>query len=70
MAIIYSGDEECGDEITSGQFPDEMLAYHSCPICGQACYCGGDIDDIDAGDEVAEDNCDHCDDDDEEPETD
>jgi hypothetical protein len=19
---------------------------HSCPNCGQACYCGGDIDDI------------------------
>jgi len=21
---------------------------HSCPECGQACYCNGDIDDIDA----------------------
>ena len=33
---------------------------HSCPECGQACYCGGDIDDIDAGDEEAEDNCTCC----------
>ena len=33
---------------------------HSCPECGCACYCNGDIDDIDAGDENAENNCDHC----------
>ena len=32
---------------------------HSCPECGQACYCGGDIDDIDTGDEEAADNCTH-----------
>ncbi len=37
---------------------------HSCPICDQACYCGGDIDDIDAGDEEALDNCMHCDEED------
>lgn len=34
---------------------------HSCPICDEACYCGGDIDDIDCGDEEAADCCDHCD---------
>jgi len=34
---------------------------HSCPACGQACYCNGDIDDI-----CFDDNsdgallCDHC----------
>ncbi len=33
---------------------------HSCPECGQACYCNGDVDDIDVGDEEAEDNCTHC----------
>jgi hypothetical protein len=33
---------------------------HSCPGCGQACYCNGDIDDIDTGDVEAEDNCTHC----------
>ena len=33
---------------------------HSCPDCGSACYCGGDVDDIDTGDEEAEDNCTHC----------
>lgn len=33
---------------------------HSCPECGHACYCNGDIDDIDVGDEDAEDNCMHC----------
>lgn len=33
---------------------------HSCPGCGEACYCCGDIDDIDTGDEEAEDNCTHC----------
>lgn len=30
---------------------------HACPDCGSACYCGGDIDDIDLG-EV--DNCSCC----------
>lgn len=33
---------------------------HSCPDCDQACYCGGDIDDIDTGDEEAMENCTHC----------
>lgn len=33
---------------------------HNCPECGQACYCGGDIDDIDTGDEDAQDNCTCC----------
>ena len=33
---------------------------HSCPECGSACYCGGDIDDIDTGDTEAEDNCTCC----------
>jgi hypothetical protein len=33
---------------------------HSCPDCGQACYCNGDIDDIDAGDKEAAENCIHC----------
>lgn len=32
---------------------------HSCPECGSACYCGGDIDDIDVGDEEAEIGCTH-----------
>lgn len=33
---------------------------HSCPECGQACYCGGDIDDHE--NENAEDGCTHgCD---------
>lgn len=30
---------------------------HSCPECGQTCYCGGDIDDINFGETSA---CDHC----------
>ncbi len=33
---------------------------HTCPECGQACYCGGDIDDIEVGDTEAEDNCTCC----------
>jgi hypothetical protein len=33
---------------------------HSCPDCDSACYCGGDIDDVDCGDELAEENCAHC----------
>jgi len=34
---------------------------HSCPECGQCCYCGGDIDDclFDFDDDVA--GCTHCD---------
>jgi hypothetical protein len=34
---------------------------HSCPNCGQACYCNGDIDDIEVDDSAA-DACTHCDD--------
>lgn len=33
---------------------------HSCPECGQACYCGGDIDDIFLEDTEEEENCNHC----------
>lgn len=33
---------------------------HTCPECGQACYCGGDVDDIDTGDEEAEEGCTCC----------
>ncbi len=33
---------------------------HSCPECGSACYCGGDVDDCEVGDEEAEENCTHC----------
>ena len=33
---------------------------HDCPECGCACYCGGDIDDIDTGDEEAQYNCTHA----------
>ncbi len=36
---------------------------HSCPFCGQACYCNGDIDDIEC-DDTAADRCHHCDGDD------
>lgn len=34
---------------------------HSCPECGQCCYCGSDIDDclFDFDDDVAA--CTHCD---------
>lgn len=33
---------------------------HSCPDCGQMCYCGGDIDDccFDFDEDVAQ--CSHC----------
>lgn len=33
---------------------------HTCPECGQACHCGGDIDDIDIGEHAAEDACTCC----------
>jgi hypothetical protein len=33
---------------------------HSCPECDQACYCGGDIDDVDVGDDEAAERCTHC----------
>ena len=32
---------------------------HSCPVCGQACYCAGDIEDHDTGREYA-DGCECC----------
>lgn len=35
---------------------------HSCPNCGMACHCGGDIDDIDFGADTPEAiACRHCD---------
>ena len=42
---------------------------HSCPVCGQACYCSGDIEDHDTGPEY-EVICTCCEgrDDNEEPE--
>jgi hypothetical protein len=33
---------------------------HSCPGCGQACYCNGDVDDCPV-DPSAADDCLHCD---------
>ncbi len=33
---------------------------HDCPECGQACYCGGDIDDINIDDVAAQEKCTHC----------
>ena len=34
---------------------------HTCPDCGQYCTCGGDVDDIDWGDEGdGALNCSHC----------
>ena len=33
---------------------------HSCPECGSACYCGGDIDDIEIPDSAAEAGCTCC----------
>ena len=33
---------------------------HSCPVCGQACYCHGDIDDTEVEtEEYASANCTH-----------
>lgn len=41
---------------------------HTCPECGMRCYCHGDIDDIDSGDDCSAARlCDCCWDDDEEP---
>lgn len=41
---------------------------HSCPDCSQTCHCGGDIDDIDFGDDTPEAmRCTHCRDRDDEP---
>ncbi len=40
MAIMYSGDEECGDEVTSGLFPeDEPLMCPDCKNPDEACTC-------------------------------
>jgi C4-type Zn-finger protein len=33
---------------------------HSCPTCGSACYCGGDIDDIFFENSEEEMRCIHC----------
>lgn len=33
---------------------------HTCPDCGQACSCGGDIDDLLDVCEADADNCTHC----------
>ena len=33
---------------------------HSCPDCGEACYCGGDIDDIEIEDPQTVQACSHC----------
>jgi len=34
---------------------------HSCPSCGESCYCNGDIDDIMWDDDSEEsDLCEHC----------
>lgn len=43
---------------------------HSCPDCGQACYCNGDIDDceLDGGEDECVCHCD-CNDNDEEEES-
>ena len=38
---------------------------HSCSDCGQACYCGGDVDDTDVGFDESQCVCD-CDEADEE----
>ena len=32
--MMYSGDEECGDEITSGIFPDDENLNGFCEECG------------------------------------
>lgn len=34
---------------------------HTCESCGQACYCGGDIDDIFFEDSPEAMGCTHCD---------
>jgi hypothetical protein len=33
---------------------------HSCPTCGQVCYCGGDLDDILLEDTEEEEQCGRC----------
>jgi hypothetical protein len=37
-----------------------MEMAHSCPECGQVCYCGGDIDDCLLDDSEAVNCCGHC----------
>lgn len=37
---------------------------HSCPICDQQCYCGGDIDDSCLDGTDAQTYCTHCDEED------
>lgn len=36
---------------------------HSCPDCGCACYCGGDIDDVILDDTPEQSRCTCCDED-------
>lgn len=33
---------------------------HSCPECGQVCYCGGDIDDCLFDNTQEQNRCGHC----------
>lgn len=34
---------------------------HSCPVCGEACYCHGDVDDCEVEtEEYASEMCEHC----------
>jgi hypothetical protein len=33
---------------------------HSCPECGQVCYCGGDIDDCCFDNTPEQNRCGHC----------
>lgn len=33
---------------------------HECPVCGQWCHCGGDIDDCGHNFPEDQDNCTHC----------
>lgn len=36
---------------------------HTCPTCGEVCYCGGDIDDCEFDGTDEQFNCTHCPDD-------
>jgi hypothetical protein len=36
------------------------LMAHSCPECGQVCYCGGDIDDCCFENTPEQLHCQHC----------
>ena len=33
---------------------------HSCPECGEVCYCGGDFDDLLLDDTEYQEECIHC----------